>query len=54
MIDFSIGIPETIPVPKPIDDSVAHAPNRPEVLSDGEKRLAIENSLRYFPVEWHE
>ena len=54
MIDFSIGIPEKIPVPKPIDDSVAHAPNRPEVLSEGERRLAIENSLRYFPVEWHE
>ena len=54
MIDFSIGIPEAIPEPKPIDNSVAHAPNRPEVLSESGRRLAIENSLRYFPVEWHE
>jgi urocanate hydratase len=54
MIDYSIGIPVTLPVPKPIDVSVPHAPNRPEVLSNRERRLAIENSLRYFPVEWHE
>jgi len=54
IIDFSIGIPLELPDPKPIDDSVAHAPNRPEVLSESERRLAIENSLRYFPVEWHE
>ena len=54
MIDFSIGIPETMPDAKPIDDSVPHAPKRPEVLTDNERRLAIENVLRYFPVEWHE
>ena len=54
MIDFSIGIPETMPDAKPMDDSVPHAPKRPEVLTDNEKRLAIENVLRYFPVEWHE
>ena len=54
MIDFSIGIPETMPDAKPMDDSVPHAPKRPEVLTDNERRLAIENVLRYFPVEWHE
>ena len=54
MIDFSIGIPETMPDAKPIDDSVPHAPKRPEVLTNNERRLAIENVLRYFPVEWHE
>ena len=54
MIDFSIGIPETMPDAKPIDDSVPHAPKRPGVLADNERRLAIENALRYFPVEWHE
>ena len=54
MIDFSIGIPETMPDAKPMDDSVPHAPKRPEVLTDSERRLAIENVLRYFPVEWHE
>jgi len=54
MIDFSIGIPKTMPDVKPVDDSVPHAPKRPEVLTDNERRLAIENVLRYFPVEWHE
>ena len=54
MIDFSIGIPKTMPDVKPMDDSVPHAPKRPEVLTDNERRLAIENVLRYFPVEWHE
>ena len=54
MIDFSIGIPEKMPDAKPIDDSVPHAPKRPRVLADNERRLAIENALRYFPVEWHE
>ena len=54
MIDFSIGISETMPAPKSIDESVPHAPSRPEVLTDNEKRLSIENALRYFPVEWHE
>ena len=54
MNDFSIGIPETMPDAKPMDDSVPHAPKRPEVLTDSERRLAIENVLRYFPVEWHE
>ena len=54
MIDFSIGIPKIMPDAKPMDDSVPHAPKRPEVLTDNERRLAIENVLRYFPVEWHE
>ena len=54
MIDFSIGIPETMPDTKPMDNLVPHAPMRPEVLTDNEKRLAIENALRYFPIEWHE
>ncbi len=54
MVDFSIGIPDSIPNTKPLDDSVPHAPKRPEVLTDAESRLAIENALRYFPVEWHE
>ena len=52
--DYSLGIPSVLPLPKPLDDSVPHAPSRPQVLDDAEKRLAIENSLRYFPSEWHE
>ena len=54
MIDYSEGIPTELPQPKPLDESVSHAPNRPQVLNDSEKKLAIENSLRYFKTEWHE
>ena len=48
------GIPETLPPFKPLDTSVSHAPNRPQVLSDSERRLAVENALRYFPADWHQ
>ena len=54
MIDYSVGIPAKLPQSRPLDDTVPHAPNRPQVLNDAEKKLAIENSLRYFPAEWHE
>ena len=47
------GIPEQLPPPRPLDTSVSHAPSRPQVLSEAERRLAIENALRYFPSEWH-
>ena len=53
LIDYSVGIPAELPLPRPLDDTVPHAPNRPQVLNDAEKRLAIENSLRYFPPKWH-
>ena len=47
------GIPDDLPSPKSLDDSVPHAPIRPQVLSESEKILAIQNSLRYIPTEWH-
>ena len=47
------GIPNELPDFKEIDDSISHAPNRPNVLSDKEHELAISNSLRYFPKKWH-
>ena len=47
------GIPEQLPPPRPLDTSVSHAPSRPQVLSEAERRLAVENALRYFPSEWH-
>ena len=49
------GIPLSLP-PKPIIDSeVSHAPKRviEGILSLDEKKLAVENALRYFPKEWH-
>jgi len=51
--EISEGVPVELPPPRPIDPSVSHAPKRPQVLSDTERRLALENALRYFPKEWH-
>ena len=54
VIDYTVGIPVELPPSKPLDELVSHAPSRPQVLNDSDKRLAIANSLRYFPSEWHE
>jgi len=54
LADFSLGgIPKELPPIREIDESVPHAPKRPQVLDKNERRLAIENALRYFPKEWH-
>ena len=47
------GIPAEIPAPKPYDPSINHAPKRKEILTLEEKKLALKNALRYFPVEQH-
>jgi len=52
--DFECGVPTELPPIKELDMSVDHAPKRPNVLNDKQKKLAISNSLRYFPEEWHE
>ena len=53
--DHSLGgIPNELPPIRELDNSVPHAPKRPQVLDENERRLAIENSLRYFPKEWHQ
>ncbi len=48
------GIPDSLPPPAIIDQSINHAPKRKDVLSVKEKKLAIRNALRYFPVKFHE
>jgi len=48
------GIPNTLPEPKPFDNTVSHAPKRKEILSIDEKKLAVKNALRYFPEEQHD
>ena len=53
MVDFGQGIPNILPNKKPLDETVSHAPIRPQVLSEEEKILAISNALRYFPKDWH-
>lgn len=47
------GIPHRLPDPKPYDTSLNHAPKRKDILSPGEKTLAVKNALRYFPKEFH-
>ena len=48
------GIPEELPPHPGIDNNVDHAPNRRQVLSKEEKKLALKNALRYFDVKHHE
>jgi len=47
------GIPDTLPSKKPFDFSINHAPKRKDILTKDEKRLALKNALRYFPVSQH-
>lgn len=48
------GIPTAIPAKKPVDPAVNHAPKRKEILSTEEKKLALQNALRYFPKDQHQ
>ena len=47
------GIPTTLPRKSEFDNTVDHAPIRKDVLSESEKLLAVQNALRYFPVQFH-
>ncbi len=47
------GIPDQLPQPKPYDSSINHAPKRKEILSAEEKKLALQNALRYFKPRHH-
>jgi urocanate hydratase len=52
--DILEGIPSHIPSKKVYDSTVNHAPKRKEILSSEEKRLAIQNALRYFSKDQHQ
>ncbi len=47
------GIPAELPVVKPFDSSLNHAPKRKDILNKEEKKLAIRNALRYFDKKHH-
>ncbi|MDG2432599.1 urocanate hydratase [Flavobacterium sp.] len=47
------GIPSQLPLPKPFDDTINHAPKRKDILSAEEKKLALRNALRYFDAKHH-
>lgn len=48
------GIPSILPDKKPFNPSVNHAPRRKDILTKAEKKLALQNALRYFKPEQHD
>jgi urocanate hydratase len=47
------GIPNELPQPKALDNTVSHAPKRKDILNAEEKKLALRNALRYFDKKHH-
>ncbi|MFN8254631.1 MAG: urocanate hydratase [Bacteroidales bacterium] len=47
------GIPDTLPGKKEFPLNVNRAPKRKDILTIQEKKLAVQNALRYFPVHFH-
>ncbi|MBS1571764.1 MAG: urocanate hydratase [Bacteroidetes bacterium] len=47
------GIPNFLPNAKSWDSTINHAPKRKEILSNEEKKLALQNALRYFEPQFH-
>ena len=47
------GIPSKIPANKEVEKGINHAPKRKQILSDEERKLALQNALRYFPKDQH-
>ena len=47
------GIPSELPAKKAYPKNANRAPKRKDILSKDEKKLAVQNALRYFPKAWH-
>jgi urocanate hydratase len=47
------GIPAELPQPKVYESTINHAPKRKDILNAEEKKLAIQNALRYFEPKHH-
>ncbi|MBW2962349.1 urocanate hydratase [Mesonia aestuariivivens] len=47
------GIPNELPPKKEYDSNINHAPKRKEILAEDEKKLALQNALRYFEPQHH-
>lgn len=47
------GIPSQLPAPKAYETAINHAPRRKDILSAEEKKLAVQNALRYFEPQHH-
>jgi len=48
------GIPSELPTTKAYPKNGNPAPKRKDILSNEEKKLAVQNALRYFPEAWHQ
>jgi urocanate hydratase len=48
------GIPDELPPPKQWNTRLSHAPRRRDILTREEKKLALQNALRYFPKRHHQ
>ena len=47
------GIPDVLPPAKAYDPTVSHPPRRKDILTPAEKKLAVQNALRYFLPQHH-
>lgn len=47
------GIPSELPAVKPYETAINHAPKRKDILTAEEKKLAVQNALRYFEPQHH-
>ena len=47
------GIPSVLPLTKPYEVAINHAPKRKEILNSEEIKLALQNALRYFEAKHH-
>jgi len=47
------GIPDVLPATHPYEPDVNHAPVRKDILTKGQKKLALRNALRYFDAKHH-
>lgn len=47
------GIPSQLPEPKTYEAAINHAPRRKDILNAEEKKLAVQNALRYFEPQHH-
>ena len=51
--EIQLGIPKELPLPKPYDTNINHAPKRKKILTEAEEKLAMKNALRYFDPKHH-
>lgn len=51
--DILQGIPKELPKMPAYDKNINHAPKRKDILSKEEKKLAVQNALRYFDKKHH-